>query len=55
MKFQVCGNKDCCYTPWTGENFDEGEAVILSGPSVLGECNKYDINDPSQNREICKF
>ena len=49
---KVCGTTDCCFTPWSVNSVDEGEGVYLSGPSDLGECNQYDVNDGSQNNEI---
>ena len=49
---KVCGTTDCCFTPWSVNTVDEGEGVYLTGPSDLGECNQYDVNDGSQNNEI---
>ena len=49
---KVCGTTGCCFTPWSVNSVDEGEGVYVKGPSDLGECNQYDVNDGSQNNEI---
>ena len=45
--FQVCGNLNCCFTPWLQGNFDEGNTDYFEGPSQLGECNNFEFLDAS--------
>merc|ERR1712004_247412 len=42
---KVCGNKDCCYTPWLTGNFNIGEIDSYTGPSQLGECSEFELMD----------
>ena len=40
---KVCGNADCCYTPWLTGNFNLGEIDSYTGVSQLGECADFQL------------
>lgn len=46
----VCGNSDCCFTPWLTGNFDEGNSDYFQGPSNLGECDQYAISEGNRTK-----
>merc|ERR1719369_743594 len=49
LSVKVCGNLNCCFTPWLTGNFDEGASDYFSGPSELGECNDFGFMDTDRN------
>ena len=49
---QVCGNLDCCLTPWLTGNFDEGAVDYYEGPSQLGECANFEFYEGNDGHDI---
>ena len=49
---QVCGNLDCCLTPWMTGNFDEGATDYYEGPSQLGECSNFEFYEGNDGYDI---
>lgn len=45
---QICGNLNCCYTPWLTGNFDEGNYDYFEGSSQLGECSGFRLANETQ-------
>ena len=52
--FKICGNKDCCYTPWLTGNFNIGEIDSYTGPSQLGECAGFELMDDTMPLSMSK-
>ena len=52
---KVCGNKDCCYTPWLTGNFNIGEIDSYTGPSQLGECSEFELMDDTMPLSMSKY
>ena len=55
VSVKVCGNMDCCYTPWLTGSFNEGQYDVWSGPSQLGECSNYNLMDNSTELKMGKI
>ena len=48
---KVCGNVDCCVTPWEQGSFHEGGTDVMSGERI-GECNEFGFKSDDLDQDI---
>lgn len=51
---QICGNVNCCLTPWLTGRFDEGQVDYFEGISQLGECANFEFYE-AENSTLPDF